>query len=513
MNILYIVIAFLVGVITVFAIYPVINRKKIEEIQKKSDEIIKEAEKNAEIIKQKAELESKELKINIRKELEEKFKKETKEKRDELSKIESRIIQREERLDKKQEEYEQKFKELNQREERIKKQEEEIETTIKTLKFKLEETAKMTEEEAKKLILSEVERNLEREIAIKIRKAEEEIQDVANKKAKEIISQALQRVVVDHVNDTTVSVVNLPSEEMKGRIIGREGRNIRALEASLGINIIIDDTPEAVVISGFNNIRREIARIVLERLIADGRIHPARIEEMVEKVKKEMDTTIKETGKDVIHQMGLSKVAPEIVTALGKLNYRTSYGQNVLKHSIEVAQLAAAMAAELKCDVNLSKRAGLLHDIGKAIDQDLEGTHTQLGAEIAKRAGESEKVINAILSHHEEVPPSCVESVLVAVADSISAARFGARHESIETYIKRLEQLEQVATEFKQVDKAYAIQAGREIRVIVKPDEIDDTMTYKLAHDISKKIEENLEYPGEIKVIVIREVRATEYAR
>jgi len=513
MVVLYAAGAFIAGTIVALAIYPVINQKKIKEVNEKANSILEEARKENEVLKQKAELEIKEKRMNIRKDLEKKFEKETKEKRQELSKLENRTIQREEKLDKKIDELEKNTEELKKRESLLVSKEKEIESTLLNLKKRLEDIAGMTANQAKEMLLKELERDLEKEISLRVKRAEEEIKETSDKKAKEIVALAVQRVAVDQVNETTVSTVSLPNDEMKGRIIGREGRNIRTLESLLGINIIIDDTPEAVVISGFNNIRREIARIVLERLVSDGRIHPARIEEMVQKVEKEMEVTIKEKGDEAVLRMGIGRVAPEIVKALGRLQYRTSYGQNVLKHSLEVASLASAMASELGCDVTLAKRAGLLHDIGKAIDQDTEGTHAQLGADMARRNGEKPKVINAILAHHEEEQPETVEAVLVAVADAISAARYGARHESIEAYIKRLKDLENVANEFNGVDKSFAIQAGRELRVIVKPQDIDDSKSVVLARHISDKIEDSLEYPGEIKVVVVREVRATEYAR
>ncbi|MDD2714664.1 MAG: ribonuclease Y [Candidatus Wallbacteria bacterium] len=512
MTLSYAILAFVIGIVVACALYPVINHKKIKQATQTALQIKAEADKDIDVLKQKADLEIKELRINVRKDLERKFEKETRDKKTELSRLETRIIQREEKLDKRTEEQEKLGVTLKERDNKIKEREQQTEEVLAAWKNRLEKIANLSAEQAKDILLKEVEKDLELEIAVRIRKGEEEIKDTADKKAKDIVSIAIQKVAVDHANDTTVSVVPLPNDEMKGRIIGREGRNIRTLESLLGVNIIIDDTPEAVVISGFNNIRREIARIVLERLVADGRIHPARIEEMVQKVEKEIEEKIKEKGNEAAESMGV-KVSAEIVKALGRLHYRTSYGQNVLAHSLEVATLAAAMAAELKCDVTLAKRAGLLHDIGKAIDHEIEGTHTQLGAEMAKRNGEKEPVINAILAHHEEEKPQTIEAVLVATADAISAARYGARHESIEAYIKRLQELENVASSFPGVDKTYAIQAGRELRVIVKPEEIDDNLTYKLARDISKKVEESLEYPGEIKVVVVREIRSTEYAR
>jgi len=438
---------------------------------------------------------------------------EIRDRRAELQRLEKRLIQREEALDKKNFQLELKDDALNKKAKEIQMLQQEIEQLYKKEIQELERISQLTIDEAKNLLLKEIENDVKHDAAIMIKEIEQKAKEEAEKKAREIITSAIQRCAADHAAETTVSVVNLPNDEMKGRIIGREGRNIRTLETLTGIDLIIDDTPEAVILSGFDPIRREIARIALEKLIVDGRIHPARIEEMVEKAKKEIEITIREEGEQAVFEVGLHGVHPELVKLLGKLKYRTSYGQNVLRHSIEVAQLAGLMAAELGVDVSLAKRAGLLHDIGKAVDHEMEGSHVALSTELAKRYHESPGVIHAIEAHHNDVEPKTIEAVLVQAADAISAARPGARRETLEAYIKRLEKLEEIANSFPGVDKAYAIQAGREIRIIVKPEEVDDNMVVLIARDVVKKIESELEYPGQIKVNVIREVRAIEYAK
>jgi len=431
---------------------------------------------------------------------------ELRERRNEILNLERRILQREENLEKREELLLKKEKEIEERLNEAKElQKRQIE--------ELQNIAQLTKEEAKELLLQKLEEELQRDIALRIKEAEARFKEMADKKAREILSEAIQRCAVEHTIESTVSVVSLPSEEMKGRIIGREGRNIRTFETLTGVDLIIDDTPEAVVLSSFDPIRREIARIALEKLVKDGRIHPARIEEMVNKAKKEVDNRIREEGERAMLEVGIHNLHPDLIRTLGRLYYRTSYGQNVLQHSIEVAKLAAVIAGELGIDVNLAKRAGLLHDIGKAIDYEIEGSHALLGSELLKKYGENSSIVHAVASHHEEVPPTSVLDVIIQVADSISAVRPGARRESIEVYIKRLEKLEEIAMSFPGVDKAYAIQAGREIRVMVNPESVDDVTATRLAYQIAKKIEKEMEYPGQIKITVIRETRAVEYAR
>lgn len=377
----------------------------------------------------------------------------------------------------------------------------------------MERVSGLSTEDAKKELLQSVEEEVKHETAMLIKDLEQQAKEEADKKAREIISLAIQRCAADHVAETTVSVVALPNDEMKGRIIGREGRNIRTLETLTGIDLIIDDTPEAVIISGFDPVRREVARVALEKLINDGRIHPSRIEEMVEKAQKEVEQKIKEAGEQATFAVGVHGLHPELIKLLGRLKYRTSYGQNVLNHSVEVAHLAGLMASELGVDVVLAKRAGLLHDIGKAIDHEMEGSHVEIGMEIAKKYRESELVLNAIMAHHGDVEPKSVEAVLVAAADAVSAARPGARRETLESYLKRLTRLEEISESFEGVEKCFAVQAGREIRIMVKPDQIDDATSILLARDIAKKIEAEMEYPGQIKVVIIRETRAVDYAK
>ena len=483
--------------------------QKIGNADDKAREIIDEALKTAEAKKREGLLEVKEESIRTKNELD----REIKERRAEVTRYERRVQQKEENIDKKTDAIEKKEAYLAKREEEMRKQKEEIFRLNEQRVQELERISGLTSDQAKEYLLKIVEDDVKHESAKMIKEMEHRAKEEADKKAKEYVVNAIQKCAADHVSEATISVVQLPSDEMKGRIIGREGRNIRTLETLTGVDLIIDDTPEAVVLSGFDPIRREVARIALEKLIVDGRIHPARIEEMVEKAQREVETMIKEEGEAAVLEVGVHGIHPELVRLLGKMKFRTSYGQNALKHSIEVAHLSGLLAAELGLDVRLAKRAGLLHDIGKAVDHEMEGSHIQLGAELCRKYKESATVINAVESHHGDVEPTSLIACIVQAADTISAARPGARRETLETYTSRLKQLEDISNNFKGVDKSCAIQAGREVRVMVVPEQISDADMVLLARDISKQIEAELEYPGQIKVNVIRESRVTDYAK
>ena len=482
---------------------------KTAKAEEAVNRMLEDAQKRAEEIRKEKVLEAKEEVFKIRSESE----RELRERRSELQRSERRISQKDETLDKKQDGLEQRERQLNKRETDIETTENEVcELRSRQLK-ELETISGLSMEAAKEMLLSNVEREARHEAALLLRDIEAKTKEEADKRARYIVSMAIQRCAADHVAETTVSVVPLPNDEMKGRIIGREGRNIRALETATGVDLIIDDTPEAVILSGFDPVRREVARIALEKLILDGRIHPARIEEMVEKARREVDNQIREAGEQAALDVDVHGLHHELIRLLGRLKYRTSYGQNVLKHSIEVAHLAGIMAAELGANIALAKRSGLLHDIGKAIDHEVEGPHVQIGADVAKKYRESNAIVHAILAHHNDVEPQTVEAILVQAADAISAARPGARRETLESYIKRLQKLEEIANSFEGVDSSFAIQAGREVRIIVKPECVNDADTIIMAKDIAKRIEAELEYPGQIKVNVIRETRTVDYAK
>lgn len=510
--VIYIAI-FLISAV-IFTMVGVTIRKKIAESKMKSAEleakrIIDSAVRDAENKKKEEIFKAKEEIMKAREELD----REIKERRGEVLLQERRIVQKEENLENRTNSLEKKEKDLEFRNQKLDEKTKEIEVAVEKQLEELQRISGLSKDEAKKQLLSELEKDLTLEKASLIKEYETKIKESSEKTAKELIGYAIQKCAADHTSETTVSIVALPNDDMKGRIIGREGRNIKALETLTGIDLIIDDTPEAVVISGFDPLRREVAKLALEKLINDGRIHPAKIEEMVEKAKEEIEAVIKEEGERAILETGVASLHPDLVKLIGKLKYRTSYGQNVLNHSIEVSNLARIMAEELGLDPKLARRAGLLHDIGKALDHDMEGTHVEIGVDVLKKYKENEMVINAVQAHHGDVEPKTIEAVLVQAADAISASRPGARRETLETYIKRLEQLEQIADSFEGVEKSFAIQAGREVRIIVKPDKINDAQMTLMARDIAKRVEDEMEYPGQIKVNIIRETRVIEYAK
>ena len=509
---LWIVIVVVVGAICTLVGYIIrknIGEKAIGSAEQKARNLILDAQNKSETIKKEITLEAKEEAHRMRTDVE----REVKERRAEIQRAERRLIQKEESVDRKLENIEKREESITKHENEILAKKKELEGFVAKQIEELEKISGLTAEEAKALLLDEIEKDVRHDASLMIKDIETKAKEEADKKAKQIITGAIQRCAADHVAESTVSVVALPNDEMKGRIIGREGRNIRAIETLTGVDLIIDDTPEAVIISGFDPVRREIARVALEKLIVDGRIHPARIEEMVEKAEKEVNSIIKEEGEQATFEVGIHNLHPELIKLLGRLKYRTSYGQNVLKHSVEVAHLSGLMAGELGLDVKLAKRAGLLHDIGKALDHEFEGTHVDIGIQVLKKYKESAAVINGMAAHHGDYEPKSMEAVLIAAADALSAARPGARRETLDAYIKRLEKLEEIANTTPGVDKSFAIQAGREIRIIAKPEEVNDESIALLAREISKKIESELEYPGQIKVNVVRETRAIDYAK
>ncbi len=516
LNIIIFIAIALVSTYVGYILRRYVAERKIRDAETKAKDILEQAKKEAQDKRREIELEAKDLLYRMRQD----FERETKDRRQEILNSEKRLTQKEENIDRRLELLEKKEKEIELRQDNVRKQEEAIKAKdgqlhqlIAEEKERLQKISSLSAEEAKHILLSRLNDELNTEKAVFIKRQEEEIRSMVDKKAREIISLAIQRCAAEHAVESTVSVVALPNDDMKGRVIGREGRNIRALEMATGVDVIIDDTPEAVTLSGFDTVRREIARLSLEKLISDGRIHPGRIEEIVEKTKKEMDEKIREEGERAAFDVGVDNLHPEIIKLIGRLKYRTSFGQNALQHSKEVAFLLGVMASEMGLDFKLARRIGMLHDIGKAVDHQIEGTHAKLGAELAKKYNESAEVVAAIEAHHEEAEPKSFYAVLAVAADAISAARPGARRETLETYIKRLEKLESIANLFKGVEKSFAIQAGREIRVIVQPEKITDSDAVNLARDIRKKIEEGMEYPGQIKVTVIRETRAIEYAK
>ena len=513
MDIIINIAVFLISAVIFTALGMYVRKKiaesKMESAENEAKRIIELASKEAENKKKEEIFKAKEEIINARKDLDQ----EIRERRGEVQSQERRLIQKEENLERKQDVVERREKDLEKRYEELNQKKQEVLEVFNRQMSELQRISGLTREEAKAQLLNELEKQLTSEKAVLLKEMQSKLKEEAEKSAKEVIGYAIQKCAADHTSETTVSIVSLPNDDMKGRIIGREGRNIKALETLTGIDLIIDDTPEAVVISGFDPLRREVAKIALEKLIDDGRIHPAKIDEMVEKAKEEVANTIKEEGERAVLETGVVGLHPDLVKLIGKLKYRTSYGQNVLNHSIEVSNLARIMAEELGLDAKLTRRAGLLHDIGKALDHDMEGTHVELGVEILKKYKENELVINAVQAHHGDVEPKTIEAVLVQAADAISASRPGARRETLEAYIKRLQELESIADSFEGVEKSFAIQAGREVRIIVKPEKISDDEMTIMARDIAKRIESEMEYPGQIKVNVVRETRVIDYAK
>lgn len=506
---IYTILSLVIGIIAGYFIRRYIGEGKIKNAEELARKITEDSIKDGEARKKELLLEAKEEIYKSRSEIE----KEVKERRNEVQKLERRLQNKEETIDKRNESLERKEENLATKIKSLEDKEEAVEKIYEQQTLELEKLSGLTSDEAKEILLNDTRKEIMQESAMMIKEMESKAKEESDKKAREIISSTIQRVAADHVAETTVTVVALPNDEMKGRIIGREGRNIRTLETLTGIDLIIDDTPEAVVLSGFDPIRREVARIALEKLIIDGRIHPARIEEMVEKAQKEVENTMREAGEQATFDAGVHGLHPEIIRLLGRLKYRTSYGQNVLKHSVEVSHLAGIMAAELGADVKIARRAGLLHDLGKAVDHEVEGPHVEIGVDLARKYKESKEVLHGMEAHHGDVEPETVEAVLIMAADAISAARPGARRETLESYIKRLEKLEEIANSFVGVEKSFAIQAGREIRIMIKPEDVSEAQMIHTARDIVKKIESELDYPGQIKVNVIRETRAIDYAK
>ncbi|WP_170007342.1 ribonuclease Y [Bacillus fonticola] len=514
--IIFILLGLLVGIVVGYFVRKSVYEAKVTGAKHAADQIVEDAKREADSLKKESLLEAKDENHKLRTEAES----DIRDRRNELQKQENRLLQKEENLDRKDDSLnkreltlDKKEDSLNDRQQHIEEMESKVNEMVRKEQAELERISSLTRDDARSIILERVENELAQDVAIMVRENEFRVKEESDKRAKDILSLAIQRCAADHVAETTVSVVNLPNDEMKGRIIGREGRNIRTLETLTGIDLIIDDTPEAVILSGFDPIRRETARIALDKLVQDGRIHPARIEEMVEKARREVDEHIREIGEQTTFEVGVHGLHPDLMKILGRLKFRTSYGQNVLKHSMEVAQLSGLLAAELGEDETLARRAGLLHDIGKAIDHEVEGSHVEIGVELATKYKEHPTVINSIASHHGDKDPTSVISVLVAAADALSAARPGARSETLENYIRRLEKLEEISESYDGVEKSFAIQAGREVRIMVKPDQITDLEAHRLARDIRKRIESELDYPGHIKVTVIRETRAVEYAK